>query len=110
MAVEVFKWTGHSKEVDWWSMSIIAFQMLTGKRPFKFNGDVRKLHANIFYDWPFIPHKHSKEVRQSAYTLMQKKKNLLSTLEQKREAMTMSENIHFSIALTGIMYIRKEHV
>jgi serine/threonine protein kinase len=34
MAPEMIKGTGHGKSVDWWSLGILIFDMLTGTPPF----------------------------------------------------------------------------
>jgi serine/threonine protein kinase len=60
--------------MDWWSVKVMTFEMLTGNRPSKFNKeeDMTKLSAQIVYNWPVIPHKYSIEARLSAQNLMQK--------------------------------------
>lgn len=40
MAPEILMRTGHGKEVDWWSLGALMFDMLTGGPPF--TADTRK--------------------------------------------------------------------
>ena len=35
IAPEVIRGDGHSKEVDWWSLGIIIYEMFTGQLPFR---------------------------------------------------------------------------
>ena len=35
MAPEVLKRSGYREEADWWSMAVVAFELLFGKRPFR---------------------------------------------------------------------------
>ena len=38
MAPEVIKGEGHSKYVDYWSLGLIIFEMISGINPFKIKG------------------------------------------------------------------------
>ena len=39
IAPEIISGEGYNESVDWWSLGIIMYEMLTGKLPFKFNFD-----------------------------------------------------------------------
>lgn len=34
MAPELFDKTGHNKDVDWWALGVLMYEMLVGKTPF----------------------------------------------------------------------------
>ena len=41
LAPEIIKGEGYNNSVDWWSLGILLFEMLTGKLPFKFRFDTQ---------------------------------------------------------------------
>lgn len=46
LAPEIIKGKGHDKAVDWWSLGVLIYEMLTGQTPF-YNKDRKQLLANI---------------------------------------------------------------
>jgi serine/threonine protein kinase len=46
VAPEILKGTGHNKAVDWWSLGILLFEMLTGLPPF-YNENVNEMYELI---------------------------------------------------------------
>ena len=47
LAPEILEGKGYNECVDWWSLGVIMFEMLTGKLPFKFN-DNSQLNPEIY--------------------------------------------------------------
>ncbi|KDR23816.1 serine/threonine-protein kinase AtPK2/AtPK19-like isoform X2 [Zootermopsis nevadensis] len=57
MAPEMVQRKGYSVEVDWWSMGIIAYEMMAGYRPFTIESKeiVTTLYHKIIHDPPEFP-------------------------------------------------------
>ncbi|KAH0786277.1 AGC family protein kinase [Histomonas meleagridis] len=49
LAPEVFRQQPYSRSVDWWSLGIILFEMLSGYQPF-FDTNIRNMCRSILYD------------------------------------------------------------
>ncbi len=51
IAPEIISGEGYNESVDWWSLGIIMYEMLTGKLPFKFNFDSQEEQNDLnIYD------------------------------------------------------------
>jgi serine/threonine protein kinase len=48
VAPEILKGTGHNKAVDWWSLGILLYEMLTGLPPF-YNENVNEMYELILH-------------------------------------------------------------
>ena len=48
LAPEILMGSGYNKSVDWWSLGILIYQMLTGSTPFKY-GRERRFHYDFFH-------------------------------------------------------------
>ena len=47
LAPEIINGKGHTKSVDWWSLGLLIYEMLSGSHPFK---SKRKTHKQIFFN------------------------------------------------------------
>jgi serine/threonine protein kinase len=75
LAPEVIERKDYGPEVDWWCVGVIAFQMLSGYRPFRYDkvGDNMKLFESILCVSPVLPDYCSNEARNFVFYLMLKK-------------------------------------
>jgi len=48
LAPEILKGEGYGKEVDWWSLGVLLFEMLTGLPPF-YSNDTNTMYRKILY-------------------------------------------------------------
>ncbi|XP_021932381.1 ribosomal protein S6 kinase alpha-5-like isoform X2 [Zootermopsis nevadensis] len=64
LAPEMFSGRGYSKAVDWWSIGILTYEMLTGSMPFTVvnQKDMTKPHFRVRYRTPVMPKHFSPEV------------------------------------------------
>lgn len=53
MAPEVLKRSGYREEVDWWSMAVVAFELLFGKRPFRANSGKEVMYKIVHSQYRF---------------------------------------------------------
>ncbi|XP_021924775.1 ribosomal protein S6 kinase alpha-5-like isoform X2 [Zootermopsis nevadensis] len=73
MAPEMIKRSGYSFEVDWWSLGIIAYVMMTGHKPFVFeNNDVPSLHRQILEKEPRFPMHVTSKAKNFIESLLKK--------------------------------------
>lgn len=57
--------TGHDTAVDWWSVGVLCYELLTGASPFTFEGDVnsqQEISRRILKTQPPIPKNLGKDV------------------------------------------------
>lgn len=67
LAPEIVKEKGYSKEVDWWSLGAILYEMLVGVQPFHHKNQNKLLDNILFQDLTFPDH-----VSKSAKCLLRK--------------------------------------
>lgn len=77
MAPEIIKTnTGHDFTVDWWSLGVLAFELLTGTSPFSSENSAENTQSlvsnRILKNDPKIPGRLSPEVRDLVRRLMEK--------------------------------------
>jgi ribosomal protein S6 kinase alpha-5 len=77
MAPEIIKDEGHNMAVDWWTVGILMFEMLTGATPFEVIGDENKLklYNRIVTDTPIMPMEFSSHARDFILRLLDKDPN-----------------------------------
>lgn len=56
LAPEIVKEKGYSKEVDWWSLGAILYEMLVGVQPFHHKNQNKLLDNILFQDLTFPDH------------------------------------------------------
>lgn len=71
MAPEIIQAKGHDKAVDWWSVGILLYEMLTGQRPFTDNNR-QKVQNKIIKDKVKLPPFLSSEAHSLLKGLLQK--------------------------------------
>jgi len=54
MAPEIITKTGHGKSVDWWSLGILIFEMLTGETPFH-DANRKVIQQKVLEETPVFP-------------------------------------------------------
>lgn len=62
LAPEILLGHGHSKEVDWWSLGCLIYEMLAGYPPFQ-NKNRKQLYQDILKNDPLIPSHFSANAR-----------------------------------------------
>jgi ribosomal protein S6 kinase alpha-5 len=77
MAPEIIKGEGHNMAVDWWTVVILMFEMLTGATPFEVRGEENKLklYNRIVTDTPIMPMEFSSHARHFIERLLDKDPN-----------------------------------
>ena len=79
IAPEIISGEGYNESVDWWSLGIIMYEMLTGKLPFKFNFDSQEEQNDLnIYDKKIKFHSW---IEENAKDLINK---LLNKVPEKR--------------------------
>ena len=79
IAPEIISGEGYNESVDWWSLGIIMYEMLTGKLPFKFNFDNQEEQNDLnIYDKKI---KFPSWIEENAKDLINK---LLNKVPEKR--------------------------
>lgn len=53
MAPEVLKRSGYREEADWWSMAVVVFELLFGKRPFRANSGKEVMYKIVHSQYRF---------------------------------------------------------
>ncbi|EDO39163.1 predicted protein, partial [Nematostella vectensis] len=77
MAPEVVKGgsRGHDKAVDWWSLGVLMYELLTGASPFTVDGEKNsqsEISKRILHNNPPMPHDLSAEAIDLLHKLLQK--------------------------------------
>lgn len=61
MAPEVLKRAGYREEVDWWSVAVVAFELLFGKRPFRASSGKEVMYKIVHSQYRF-PSNSSRDI------------------------------------------------
>ncbi|KDR20026.1 ribosomal protein S6 kinase alpha-5-like [Zootermopsis nevadensis] len=74
MAPEVIRSKGYGLAADWWSVGVLAYEMVKGVKPFKYNKDCSDctLFSKILNCKPVMPRSASKDMRDLITRLLEK--------------------------------------
>ncbi|KAF8331317.1 putative Serine/threonine-protein kinase gad8 [Cantharellus anzutake] len=71
IAPELLESKGYTKTVDWWTLGVLIFEMLTGLPPF-YDQDVNKMYQRILHDTLRFPDDMSTEARSIIAALLKR--------------------------------------
>jgi len=86
MAPEIIMGEGYTESIDWWSLGILIFEMLTGLSPFYSKYDENEVYQNILTKELIIPNYFSQEVSDLILNLLVK--NPLQRLNDPKKIKT----------------------
>lgn len=75
MAPEIINKKGHGKSVDWWSLGILIFEMLTGETPFH-DSNRKVIQQKVLEEQPVFPSHVSELAKDLITKLLNKSMNL----------------------------------
>ncbi|KGG53040.1 kinase-like protein [Mitosporidium daphniae] len=61
MAPELLRKSGYRGSIDWWSLGIVMYELMFGRRPFKGNTKVELMKAIMKGQFPIVKGKYSQE-------------------------------------------------
>lgn len=105
MAPEVIEGKAYGREVDWWSLGILVFEMLTGKLPFD-GSSVHSVAQKIKSHSVVYPRKVSKETKSFMSALLQKSPS--ERLGSSRDDYIEVERHHFFAPINWTLLLQKK--
>lgn len=71
MAPEIIKRNSYGKEIDWWGVGIVCYEMLYGELPFA-SANKQRLYSNIVSKEPFFENTTDPDLKELLKSLMEK--------------------------------------